>query len=150
MGVASSSSSLAGATCVASGVIRAWDPLRACSVLKLVSQSWRDLVMPRLGLDIGSLVVWAKPAPFPSFSHSTKPRARNTQVHESGAAFTSSTSNTSLYNFKKQQYWDYLNTPKVEVEAKLGIRPTTLCLPVNWATLTQTSRKAGPANVASL
>ena len=37
--------------------------------------------------------------------------------------------------------WTYLNTAKVEVENKLGIRPTTLWLRVNWAT--QTSRKAG-------
>ena len=40
------------------------------------------------------------------------------------------------------------DSAKVEVEERLCVRPTTLCLKVDW--VKQTSLKAGPANVASL
>ena len=48
-----------------------------------------------------------------------------------------------------KQHLDYLNTAKalkVEIEDKLGVRTTTLWMTVDW--VTQTSRKAGPANVS--
>ena len=52
-----------------------------------------------------------------------KTSSRNAPVHESGAAFTSSASNTLLYN-SKTTVQGLFGHSKVEVDAKLGIRPT--------------------------